>query len=55
MKVLIEKYIKIEFGTSSNEIYCRILKYQSYPENSEEFYIECNEFNGARIKNMNIY
>ena len=51
MDGLIGKYIRIEFGTSSNEIDCRILKYQSYPEDSEEIYVDFNEYNITRTKN----
>lgn len=54
MEVLIGKYIRIEFGTSSNQIDCKILKYKGYEENSEELYVDFNEYNITRTKNKNI-
>ena len=51
---MIGKYLRIEFGTSSNQIDCKILKYKGYEENSEELYVDYNEYNITRTKNKTI-
>ena len=46
------KIMRIEFATSSDELDCKILKYQKYLPGTEEFYIDNSQFNITRKNHM---
>jgi hypothetical protein len=46
------KIMRIEFATTSNELDCKIIKYQKYLPGTEEFYVDNSQFNITRKNHM---